>query len=44
VFVVAAAMNLVAALAAPFILRPLRRWHTASMIATTAASRGALRA
>src|SRR5947208_5510745 len=36
VFLVAAAMNLVAALAAPFVLRPLRQRHAASLAATTA--------
>src|SRR5437868_2446393 len=38
VFLVAAAMNLVAALAAPFVLRPLRQRHAASLAATTAAA------
>ena len=33
VFLAAAAMNLVAALAAPLILRPLRARHTASLAA-----------
>src|SRR5437016_10722615 len=36
VFLVAAAMNLVAALAAPFVLRPLRQRHAASLAARTA--------
>src|SRR4051794_17899669 len=35
VFLVAAAMNLVAALAAPFVLKPLRARHAASLAATT---------
>ena len=38
VFLVAAAMNLVAALAAPFVLRPLRQRHAASLAASTAAT------
>ena len=38
VFLVAAAMNLVAALAAPFVLRPLRQRHAASLAANTAAA------
>jgi OFA family oxalate/formate antiporter-like MFS transporter len=37
VFLVAAAMNLVAALAAPFVLRPLRARHAASLAATSTA-------
>jgi len=38
VFLAAAAMNLVAALAAPFVLRPMRQRHAASLAATTAAA------
>src|SRR5947207_4122727 len=38
VFVVAAVMNLAAALAAPFILRPLRQRHAASLTAPSAAT------
>jgi OFA family oxalate/formate antiporter-like MFS transporter len=38
VFLVAAAMNLVAALAAPFILRPLRERHAASIAAAATAT------
>jgi MFS transporter, OFA family, oxalate/formate antiporter len=37
VFLVAAAMNLVAALAAPFVLKPLRARHAASLAATSTA-------
>src|SRR5690242_19916855 len=39
VFLVAAAMNLVAALAAPFVLKPLRARHAASLAATSTARR-----
>jgi OFA family oxalate/formate antiporter-like MFS transporter len=38
VFVVAAVMNLAAALAAPFVLRPLRQRHAASIASTPAAA------
>jgi OFA family oxalate/formate antiporter-like MFS transporter len=38
VFMVAAAMNLAAALAAPFVLRPLRARHAASLAATRGAA------
>jgi OFA family oxalate/formate antiporter-like MFS transporter len=38
VFLVAAAMNLVAALAAPFVLRPLRQRHAASLAAASTAA------
>src|SRR5438045_438685 len=38
VFLVAAAMNLVAALAAPFVLKPLRQRHAASLAAPSAAT------
>ena len=38
VFVVAAIMNLVAALAAPFVLRPLRQRHAASLAVPSAAT------
>jgi OFA family oxalate/formate antiporter-like MFS transporter len=37
VFLVAAAMNLIAALAAPFVLKPLRARHAASLAATSTA-------
>ena len=40
VFMVAAAMNLVAALAAPFVLRPLRVRHQASLATTARAATG----
>jgi len=40
VFMVAAAMNLVAALAAPFVLRPLRVRHQASLATTARAAAG----
>jgi len=40
VFVVAAVMNLAAALAAPFVLRPLRQRHAASVAAATGAPAG----
>src|SRR5437764_6926754 len=39
VFLVAAGMNLVAALAAPFVLKPLRARHAASLAATTSTAR-----
>jgi OFA family oxalate/formate antiporter-like MFS transporter len=38
VFIVAAAMNLVAALAAPLVLRPLRARHAASLAVASAAT------
>ena len=41
VFLVAAAMNLVAALAAPFVLRPLRARHQASLAAARSATESA---